>query len=95
MAPKLRLTTVNAGPFTMPKEALVYGATGTITVPSTVAVIEHSAHGLILFDTGVNHRVADPGSGEDYWGPGLRSKYGAEACARPGRSADLPVPRPR
>lgn len=82
MAPKLRLTTVNAGPFTMRKEGLMYGATGTITVPSTVAVIEHSTHGLILFDTGVNHQVADPESAEAHWGPGLRSKYGAEAFTR-------------
>ncbi|MET9341538.1 N-acyl homoserine lactonase family protein [Nonomuraea sp. NPDC003804] len=82
MAPKLRLTTVNAGTFTMPKEGLMYGASGTVTVPSTVVVVEHSTHGLVLFDTGVNHHVADPEAAETYWGPGLRAKYGAEGFTR-------------
>jgi glyoxylase-like metal-dependent hydrolase (beta-lactamase superfamily II) len=82
MSAKLRLTTVDAGPFTMPKEGLMYGATGIITIPSTAAIIEHAKHGLILFDTGVNHRVADPETGEDYWGPGLRTKYGAQGFTR-------------
>jgi hypothetical protein len=52
----------------------MYGAEGMITVPSTVAVIEHATHGLILFDTGVNHHVADPEAAEAYWGP---------VCGRP------------
>ncbi|MFJ9821083.1 N-acyl homoserine lactonase family protein [Streptomyces sp. NPDC101151] len=76
------MTVVDAGPFTMPKAALLHGAQGTITVPSTVAVIEHAVHGLILFDTGVNHRVADPEAAEAYWGPGLRSAYGAQGFTR-------------
>ncbi|MET9356839.1 N-acyl homoserine lactonase family protein [Streptomyces sp. NPDC006617] len=82
MAARLRVTTVDAGPFTMPKGDLMHGATGTVTVPSTVAVIEHAAHGLILFDTGVNHHVADPEAAEAYWGAGLRAAYGAQAFTR-------------
>ncbi len=82
MATRLRVTTVDAGPFTMPKSGLQHGASGTVTVPSTVAVIEHAAHGLILFDTGVNHRVADPETAEAHWGPGLRTAYGAEGFTR-------------
>jgi hypothetical protein len=42
-------------------------ASGTVTVPSTVVVIEHSAHGLLLFDTGINYRVADPEQAEAQW----------------------------
>ncbi|MEU0374993.1 N-acyl homoserine lactonase family protein [Streptomyces sp. NPDC006283] len=82
MTPRLRLTTVDAGPFTMSRGDLMHGATGTVTVPSTVAVVEHTTHGLILFDTGINHRVADPEAAEDYWGPGLREKYGAAGFTR-------------
>ncbi|WP_164986182.1 N-acyl homoserine lactonase family protein [Streptomyces roseicoloratus] len=78
----LRVTAVDAGPFTMPKEGLLYGASGMITVPSTVAVIEHPGHGVILFDTGINHRVADPGTADDYWGAGLREEYGAQGFTR-------------
>lgn len=82
MAARLRVTTVDAGPFTMPRGDLMYGAEGMITVPSTVAVIEHATHGLILFDTGVNHHVADPEAAEAYWGPGLREAYGAQGFTR-------------
>ncbi|MFF4264532.1 hypothetical protein ACFY7Y_03555 [Streptomyces virginiae] len=42
MTPRMRVTTVDAGRFTMPRSALLYGASGTVTVPSTVAVIEHA-----------------------------------------------------
>ncbi|MEG3628744.1 N-acyl homoserine lactonase family protein [Streptomyces poriticola] len=82
MAATLRVTTVDAGPFTMPRSDLLYGAEGMVTVPSTVAVIEHARHGLILFDTGINHHVADPEAAEAYWGPGLREAYGAQGFTR-------------
>ncbi|HEY8457623.1 MAG TPA: N-acyl homoserine lactonase family protein [Actinopolymorphaceae bacterium] len=82
MTTKVRLTVFDAGTFTMSKADLMYGGSGMITIPSTVAVIEHAHHGLILFDTGINYRVADPDSGEDYWGPGLRSAYGAQGFTR-------------
>ncbi|MEQ8143740.1 N-acyl homoserine lactonase family protein [Streptomyces sp. OP7] len=82
MSARLRVTTVDAGPFTLPKADLLHGAQGTLTVPSTVAVVEHATHGLILFDTGVNHHVADPEAAEAYWGPGLREAYGAQHFTR-------------
>ncbi|MFJ6754119.1 MULTISPECIES: N-acyl homoserine lactonase family protein [unclassified Streptomyces] len=82
MAGRLRVTMVNAGPFTMPKGDLLYGAGGMVTVPSTVAVMEHATHGVVLFDTGINHRVADPEAAEAHWGPGLRAAYGAEGFTR-------------
>ncbi|NJP53382.1 N-acyl homoserine lactonase family protein [Streptomyces sp. SBST2-5] len=82
MPARLRLTTVDAGPFTMSKADLMYGAEGTVTVPSTVVVIEHPGHGLVLFDTGINHHVADPEAAEAYWGPGLREAYGAQGFTR-------------
>ncbi|MFC8986191.1 N-acyl homoserine lactonase family protein [Streptomyces sp. NPDC057115] len=82
MPARLRVTAVDAGPFTMPKGDLLYGAQGMVTVPSTVAVIEHARHGLILFDTGINHHVADPEAAEAYWGPGLREAYGAQGFTR-------------
>ncbi|MGW2588480.1 N-acyl homoserine lactonase family protein [Streptomyces virginiae] len=66
----------------MPEEGLLHGASGVISVPSTVAVIEHAVHGLILFDTGINHRVADPKAADSYWGVGLRAAYGAQAFTR-------------
>ncbi|MFI8361520.1 N-acyl homoserine lactonase family protein [Streptomyces sp. NPDC085612] len=83
MTPRLRVTTVDAGPFTMPRGGLLHGGGDEpVTVPSTVAVIEHATHGLLLFDTGINHRVADPEAAEAHWGPGLRTAYGAEGFTR-------------
>lgn len=82
VAAKLRVTAVDAGPFTMSKGDLMYGASGTVTIPSTVAVIEHADHGLILFDTGINHLVADPETAETHCGPGLREAYGAQGFTR-------------
>ncbi|MEU0439781.1 N-acyl homoserine lactonase family protein [Streptomyces sp. NPDC006186] len=82
MSVRLRLTTVDAGPFIMPRADLMHGAEGTATVPSTVVVIEHATHGLILIDTGINHRVADPEEADAYWGPGLREAYGAQGFTR-------------
>ena len=60
MPPRIRLTVVDAGPLSVDRSDLMHGASGTLTVPSTVVVIEHAQHGLVLFDTGINHRVADP-----------------------------------
>ena len=82
MSPRIRLTVVDAGPLEVDRSDLMQGASGTVTVPSTVVVIEHSAHGLVLFDTGINFRVADPEQAEAQWGPGLRERYGATVFTR-------------
>lgn len=52
MTPRVRLTVCDAGPFTLDRSDLMVGATGPLTVPSTVVVIEHPSHGLVLFDRG-------------------------------------------
>jgi glyoxylase-like metal-dependent hydrolase (beta-lactamase superfamily II) len=82
MAPRVRLTAFDAGPFILDRGALMVGLSGPLTVPSTVAVVEHEQHGLVLVDTGVNYRVADPDLAERHWGPGLRERYGATEFAR-------------
>src|SRR5664279_3846138 len=82
MTSRVRLTVLDAGPFTMDRSGLMHGASGTVTVPSTVVVIEHEHRGLMLFDTGVNHRIADPDQAAAHWGPGLREAYGATGFTR-------------
>jgi N-acyl homoserine lactone hydrolase len=69
--PGLRLTVVDAGPLRPDKNKLVaFAAAEAVVVPTTVGIIEHPRHGLILWDTGINDVVADPERGEAYWGPG-------------------------
>lgn len=70
----LRMTVVNAGPLNCNKSLLVAFATGIVEIPTTVGIIEHPEHGLILWDTGINDIVADPDRGEEYWGPGMRAR---------------------
>ena len=82
MTARVRLTVCDAGPFTLDRSDLMVGARGPLTVPSTVVVIEHPSHGLVLFDTGVNHRVADGAGADEHWGPGLRERYGATLFTR-------------
>lgn len=82
MAPRLRLSVFDAGPFVLDRSDLMAGASGPLTVPSTVVVIEHVRHGLVLFDTGVNHRVADDQGAAEHWGPGVRERYGASGFRR-------------
>ncbi len=82
MGSRLRLTVCDAGPLTLDRSDLMVGASGPLTVPSTVVVIEHDRHGLVLFDTGVNHRVADDAGAAEQWGPGLRDRYGASRFTR-------------
>jgi N-acyl homoserine lactone hydrolase len=82
MTPRVRLTVCDAGPFMLDRSDLMVGASGPVTVPSTVVVIEHPGHGVILFDTGVNHRVADDAGADEQWGPGLRGRYGATLFTR-------------
>ncbi|BCJ85609.1 N-acyl homoserine lactonase family protein [Effusibacillus dendaii] len=76
MAKGLKVTVVDCGPLNIDKGVLMTGATGKITVPSSVYIIEHPQKGLILYDTGVNYQVADPEAAEKYWGPGMRDAFG-------------------
>ena len=82
MTPRVQITVLDAGPFTIDRSGLMHGASGSITVPSTVVLIEHGRHGLILFDTGVNHRIADADHAASHWGAGLREAYGATGFTR-------------
>ena len=52
------------------KNKIVAFAPETVSIPTTIGIIEHPKHGLVLWDTGVNHVVADPEEGEKYWGLG-------------------------
>ncbi|MCL6452620.1 MAG: N-acyl homoserine lactonase family protein [Alicyclobacillus sp.] len=76
MTKGLRVTAVNCGPLTLDKGVLMTGTSGTITIPTAAYIIEHPRHGLMLFDTGINYRVADPEDAEVYWGPGVRDAFG-------------------
>jgi glyoxylase-like metal-dependent hydrolase (beta-lactamase superfamily II) len=61
---------------------LVALTSGVVKVPTTVGIIEHPKHGLILWDTGINGIVADPERGDEYWGPGLRAAFGTHGFTR-------------
>lgn len=76
MTKGLRVTAVNCGSLTLDKGVLMTGSSGTITIPTSAYIIEHPKHGLMLFDTGINYRVADPEDAEIYWGPGVREAFG-------------------
>ena len=82
MVHRIRLTAFDAGPFSLDRSNLMIWLSGPVTVPSTVVVIEHEQRGIVVFDTGVNHRVADPELAAEQWGPGLRERYGATAFTR-------------
>jgi CRP-like cAMP-binding protein len=51
----LQLTAVDAGPFRLERSKLVPFAQGMVSIPTTVGIIQHPKHGLVLWDTGVNH----------------------------------------
>lgn len=73
----LRFTAVNAGPLTACARAnLVAFAPGNVDAVTTVGIIEHPKHGLVLWDTGINDAVCDPQTADAYWGPGLRDAFG-------------------
>jgi N-acyl homoserine lactone hydrolase len=72
----LRVTAVDCGPLKLDKGIFVTGASGLISAPSTVWIIEHPKKGLILFDTGINYNVADPEAAVRHWGPGMREAFG-------------------
>jgi N-acyl homoserine lactone hydrolase len=78
----LRLTAVDAGPLRPDKNKLVAFAPGTVSIPTTVGIIEHPQGGLVLWDTGINDAVADPDRGDAYWGPGIRDAFGAHGFKR-------------
>ncbi len=78
----LRLTAIDAGPINCEKSKLVAFAPGMVEAPTTVGIIEHPKHGLILWDTGMNDAVADPDRGDAYWGAGLRAAFGTHGFTR-------------
>jgi len=78
----LRLTVVDGGPCRLEKSKIVAFAPETVSIPTTIGIIEHPKHGLVLWDTGVNHVIADPEEGEKYWGPGIRDAFGAQGFTR-------------
>jgi N-acyl homoserine lactone hydrolase len=78
----LQLTAVDAGPFRLERSKLVPFAQGMVSIPTTVGIIQHPKHGLVLWDTGVNHVVADPEAAEKYWAPGVREAFGAQGFTR-------------
>jgi N-acyl homoserine lactone hydrolase len=76
----LRLNVVDAGPLHPDKNKLVaFAPSAPVAVPTTVGIIEHPRHGLVLWDAGINDAVADPERGEAYRGPGIRDAFGAHS----------------
>jgi N-acyl homoserine lactone hydrolase len=49
----LQLTAVDAGPFRLQKDKLVPFAQGMVSTPTTVGIIEHPKHGLVLWDMAI------------------------------------------
>jgi glyoxylase-like metal-dependent hydrolase (beta-lactamase superfamily II) len=88
----LNLRVVNAGPASVAKAMMVTFAQGNVDVPTTVAIIEHPKHGVILWDTGVNHAVADPETAIQHWGPGMREAFGMTRFTRED-AIDAQLPR--
>lgn len=78
----LRLTVVDCGPLNPEANKLVAFAPGKVEVVTTVGIIEHPKHGLILWDTGINHAVADPEQCDAYWGAGIRDAFGGHGFTR-------------
>ena len=77
----LRLTVVDGGPCRWKKQdRRVRSGDGVYTYDD--GIIEHPEHGLVLWDTGVNHVVADPEEGEKYSGPAIRDAFGAQGFTR-------------
>ena len=70
MNPRVRLTVCDAGPLAVDRSDLMVGESGPLTVPSTVVVVEHARHGLILFDTGINPPRYRRGGRDRPVGPG-------------------------
>lgn len=77
-----KMSVLDCGPLTLEKSKLVAFAEGMVSVPTTVAVFQHPNHGVILWDTGCNHAVADPEEAELYWGEGIRDAFGAHGFTR-------------
>jgi glyoxylase-like metal-dependent hydrolase (beta-lactamase superfamily II) len=78
----IRFTTVNCGPLTLSAGFMMSLAEGIIEIPTPVQIIEHSKHGLILLDTGLNHAISDPEAAERHFGHGVRDGFGAGAITR-------------
>jgi N-acyl homoserine lactone hydrolase len=78
----LRITAIDVGPLKLEKFKLVALGQGIISVPTTAAIIEHPRHGVIIWDTGINHVVADPERADAYWGTGVRDAFGAQGFTR-------------
>ncbi|MBB3917597.1 N-acyl homoserine lactonase family protein [Rhizobium fabae] len=76
----LKMTALNVGPLDCDKNLLAAFAPGRVEVPTTAAVIVHPAHGIIVWDTGINDAVADPD--REYWGPGLKQAFGTHGFTR-------------
>jgi N-acyl homoserine lactone hydrolase len=66
----MRLTVVDCGPLNPEANKLVAFAPGKVAVVTTVGIIEHPKHGLVLWDTGINDAAADPDRCEAHWGRG-------------------------
>ena len=78
----LKMSAMNVGPLTCAKNLIVALAPGTIDMPTTAAVIEHPKFGVVVWDTGINDAVADPGRADDYWGKGLPAAFGTHNFTR-------------
>ena len=78
----LELSAMNVGPLSVDANLLVAFAPGHLEVPTTAAVIVHPIHGIILWDTGINHVIADPDQRDTYWGANVAAAFGPHAFTR-------------
>ncbi|MCL6446292.1 MAG: N-acyl homoserine lactonase family protein [Alicyclobacillus sp.] len=85
----VRVTAVDCGPLRLDKGVLMTGSSGIIDIPTAAYILEHPRHGVVLFDTGVNYRVADAEEAERHWGPGLREAFGCSLVREQAIDAQL------
>lgn len=77
---KIRMTAFDVAPLSLEKAKIATFQPGHVDLVTTVAVIEHECHGVLLWDTGINGAVLDPEAG--YWAPGLAEAFGTHGISR-------------
>ncbi|MBT0781888.1 N-acyl homoserine lactonase family protein [Paracoccus sp. pheM1] len=77
---RIRMTALDVAPLSLEKAKIATFQPGHVDLVTTVAVIEHERHGILLWDTGINGAVLDPEAG--YWAPGLAEAFGTQGISR-------------
>ena len=82
----LRLTVVDAGPLSPDKNKLAAFASGTVSLPTTVGIIEHPKHGLIMWPPSMCSWKTDSSKLENSSLTGSQGKEGGDETAEEKRA---------